>query len=162
MTLQLPLRQPHSLNYNSSHQIAMYIAGRANPLMDPDEQLRLLNDHVKEKRVRDVFFLDNNGQRAIWGQGQQPFILVLRSLLTAMTDIDYYQTNPWDFRNFYEIYDCGKKYWFRRRSRKHTLAVVDKPKSQELAALVAHPSEKGWNLPTNHKYHLLNMPLGRT
>lgn len=52
----------------------------------------------------------------------------------------------------------SSKGWLRQKKR--ILAVVDRPKGATLTALVAHPSQDGWNLPREHDRHFLQFPLG--
>ena len=40
------------------------------------------------------------------------------------------------------------------------MSYIDRPKGKELSLLVAHPSEKGWNLPRTHKRHFMKFPSG--
>ncbi|CZR64052.1 uncharacterized protein PAC_13949 [Phialocephala subalpina] len=132
MALQLPLRQ-RGVSTAQDAAIEKY------PGINPDQAL---NKFVKENQTEDIFFLNDEGHRFIWGP-----------------DIDYYHKTNSDFDTFYEIHrGCREKYWFRRVKR--TLAVVDEPKSEELSALVAHPSKQGWNLPIEHVRHFLKIPLG--
>lgn len=71
--------------------------------------------------------------------------------------MDYFE-KYYDIENFHEIRFGRNKYWFRRTEQ--TLAVVDIPKDESLTAMIAHPSEAGWNLPEDHERHFWKLPLG--
>lgn len=53
-----------------------------------------------------------------------------------------------------EVAVGDRKFMLPRRAR--TLADIDRPKNRTMAALVAHPSEAGWNLPSIHDHYYLN------
>jgi hypothetical protein len=49
-----------------------------------------------------------------------------------------------------------------RRRFPMTLAQINRPKRAEVAEVVAHPSEPGWNLPADHERHFNKFPKGKS
>lgn len=66
MAPELPLRQAHL----DEAEKAMVDAVEAYPGLDPH---KAFNKFVKKNRVRNVFFLDSNGDRIFWAPGKYSF-----------------------------------------------------------------------------------------
>ncbi|KAE8443007.1 hypothetical protein EG329_002471 [Mollisiaceae sp. DMI_Dod_QoI] len=95
------------------------------------------NEYVKQYRIEGVFFLDSNGKRHILGPA-----------------IHNYTKPYYEPRDFREMKGGYKKKYDTKSSKVPRLAP-------ELAALVLHKSEQGWNLPIDHRRHFLQLPLGK-
>lgn len=57
--------------------------------------------------------------------------------------------------------DKANRVYLYRRGEKIQLDLIDRPKPAGATELVAHCSEKDWNLPDMANTHLLNMPKVR-
>ncbi|CZR64051.1 uncharacterized protein PAC_13948 [Phialocephala subalpina] len=118
----------------------MLLANREFP---SSERARAYRTYINWYRIQPDFFLNDGGERCIWGP-----------------DIDYYWSSKSRGEAFKEVIEKNeyqeRKYLLTSESQ--TLSTIDQPKLRDKTILVVHPSESGWNLPVSHSRHILKLP----
>ncbi|KAL2065547.1 hypothetical protein VTL71DRAFT_3217 [Oculimacula yallundae] len=138
----MPLRRTLSPYDIEDHVLR---AQRYYPDLEPENAV---NIYAEEERVADLFFRDKDGNRCVWRielhYGGNPHQYCYSSVEDVVCRKTLISCSRRDAKHFI---------WWTDR-----LPMVDRPTPPEIAQIVGHPSESGWNLPSDHDRHLLKFP----
>ncbi|KAL2065537.1 hypothetical protein VTL71DRAFT_3207 [Oculimacula yallundae] len=115
-------------------------ASRRYPAL-PENDFALEN-YGRDDKIEGLFFLGDDGERKVWGP-----------------DCDYFHKKSYKGLSFKEyLHIPGEERYFFHHSYNTTLAKIDKPKPAADRHLVAHCSEKGWNVASSKDTHIMKLP----
>ncbi|KAE9370754.1 hypothetical protein N431DRAFT_468776 [Stipitochalara longipes BDJ] len=113
-----------------------------------DDTTTAWNRYIFENECEGIFFTDNEGKRYIWGKEIRYSIMKGHNGGKGWVEM-------WATRRDGHRPDDRK---YARRRYPLTLKQINRPKREEVAAVVKHPSESGWSLPVEHERHFNRFP----
>jgi hypothetical protein len=83
----------------------------------------------------------------------------IHEIFNTLADLDYYKNKSERGPGYFPEFGEDNRRFYLRKGEV-PMRYIDRPKERSLSAMIAHPSERQWNLPKSHKRHLMKLRLG--
>ena len=85
--------------------------------------------------------------------------IATHGVFNTLAELDYYKDKNERGPGYFPGWGEDSRRFYLRKG-KVPMRYIDRPKERSLSAIIAHPSERQWNLPKYHKRHFMKFPLG--